>query len=81
MKIKDFSVFNLKDVETPIYTLRQVNDAISQACNTLDHALSHGDSLRDIEEYLIRWGDLDGQDPRVVTHLINVITAHLAIHE
>lgn len=81
MKTNDFSVINLKDVETPIYTLSQVNDAISQACNMLDRALNHGDSLRDIEEYLNRWGDLHGHDPRVITHLIDVITAHLAIHE
>lgn len=66
-----------EEVEAPVYTIQECNDAISVAVNCMMDAYKNGMIISDLDEYISRFSFIR---PRTAEHILDVIAAHMVIN-
>lgn len=79
MKKIDIVEPDFLEIEAPVYTKKQCNDVISVVSNIMRDVYTHPEvTISDIEEYLDRFPFIRKETRE---HILNVITAHMALYE
>lgn len=74
----NFSEPQFQELDAPVYTLKECNDMLSVIANCISDFHRHNSSIKDIEEYVSRFPFIRKETR---DHILNVITAHMSIHE
>lgn len=66
-----------EEVEAPVYTIQECNDAISVAINCMMDTYKNGMITSELEEYISRFPFIRHD---TAEHILNVVTSNLAIN-